>query len=49
MVNEVVPEPRSDVLAEACAVLIARLGKMKRVGFGWEDKYSFLDFYRRRR
>ncbi|KAG2077522.1 hypothetical protein BDR04DRAFT_1088574 [Suillus decipiens] len=49
MVNEVVPEPRSDVLAEVCAVLIARMGKMKRVGLGWEDKYAFLDFYRGRR
>ncbi|KAG1833035.1 hypothetical protein EV424DRAFT_1366800 [Suillus variegatus] len=49
IVNEVVPEPRSDVLAEVCAVLIARMGKMKRVGFGWEDKYAFLDFYRGRR
>ncbi|OAX43876.1 hypothetical protein K503DRAFT_846896 [Rhizopogon vinicolor AM-OR11-026] len=49
MVNEVVPEPRSDVLAEVCAVLIARIGKMKRVGFGWEDKNAFLHFYRGRR
>ncbi|KAG1839080.1 hypothetical protein C8R48DRAFT_621886 [Suillus tomentosus] len=49
IVNEVVPEPRSDVLAEVCAVLIARMGKMKRVGFGWEDKYAFLDFYHGRR
>ncbi|KAG2369904.1 hypothetical protein BDR07DRAFT_1468101 [Suillus spraguei] len=49
MVNEVVPEPRSDVLAEVCAVLIARMGKIKRVGFGWEDKYAFLEFYRGRR
>lgn len=49
IVNEVVPEPRSDMLAEVCAVLIARMGKMKRVGFGWEDKYAFLDFYRKRR
>ncbi|KAG0709530.1 hypothetical protein DFH29DRAFT_792617, partial [Suillus ampliporus] len=48
MVNEVVPEPRSDMLAEVCAVLIARMGKMKRIGFGWEDKYAFLDFYRGR-
>lgn len=49
MVNEVVPELRSDVLAEVCAVLVARVGKMKRVGFGWEDKNAFLDFYRRKR
>ncbi|KAG1755801.1 hypothetical protein EDB19DRAFT_1892004 [Suillus lakei] len=30
-------------------LFIARMGKMKRVGFGWEDKYAFLDFYRGRR
>lgn len=34
-----------DVLAEACAALTAQIGKMKRVGLGWEDKASFLEFY----
>ncbi|KAF9247206.1 hypothetical protein BU15DRAFT_84744 [Melanogaster broomeanus] len=46
MVSEIVPDPAVDVLSEACAVLIARIGRMKRVGFGWEDKLAFLDFYR---
>ncbi|KIK99255.1 hypothetical protein PAXRUDRAFT_822948 [Paxillus rubicundulus Ve08.2h10] len=49
MVNEVVTNPTIDVLSEACAVLIARIGKMKRVGFGWEDKVAFLTFYRGQR
>ncbi|GLB33708.1 hypothetical protein LshimejAT787_0105920 [Lyophyllum shimeji] len=35
-----------DQLAEVCATLIAQIGKMKRTGMGWEDKASFLDFYR---
>ncbi|KAH7922444.1 hypothetical protein BV22DRAFT_1037467 [Leucogyrophana mollusca] len=50
MVSEVVPSPGpdDDVLSEACAVLIAQIGKMKRVGLGWEDKAAFLDFYRGR-
>ncbi|KAF9226457.1 hypothetical protein BS17DRAFT_727900 [Gyrodon lividus] len=45
MVSEVVPGPTVDVLSEACAVLIARIGKMKRLGFGWEDKAAFLNIY----
>lgn len=39
----------SDVLAEACASLIAQIGKMKRVGLGWEDKVAFLEFYNGKR
>ncbi|KAI0921305.1 hypothetical protein AcW1_004674 [Taiwanofungus camphoratus] len=35
-----------DPLSEACASLIAQIGKMKRVGLGWEDKVAFLEFYR---
>jgi len=36
----------ADELAEACAALIANLGKIKRTGQGWEDKAAFLAFYR---
>lgn len=36
----------SDLLTEACAALIAQIGKMKRVGLGWEDKVAFLEFYK---
>ncbi|KAG1753936.1 uncharacterized protein EDB91DRAFT_1100725 [Suillus paluster] len=43
------PSSQLFMVNEVCAVLIARLGKMKRIGFGWEDKYAFLDFYRGRR
>ncbi|KAN0097350.1 hypothetical protein V8E55_001796 [Tylopilus felleus] len=46
MVSEVVPDLAVDTLSEVCAVLIARIGKMKRIGFGWEDKVSFLGLYR---
>jgi len=49
VVSEVVPELAIDTLSEVCAVLIARIGKMKRIGFGWEDKVSFLDLYSGRR
>lgn len=49
IVSEVVQDPGVDVLAEVCAVLIARIGKMKSIGFGWEDKVSFLDLYLGRR
>lgn len=35
-----------DQLSEACAILIAQMGKMKRIGMGWEDKSLFLDFYK---
>lgn len=35
-----------DQLSEACAILIAQLGKLKRTGMGWEDKHSFLQFYK---
>lgn len=45
LVSEVVPDLVVDTLSEVCAVLIARIGKMKRIGLGWEDKVSFLDLY----
>ena len=35
----------SATLEEACAMLIAGLGRMKRTGYGWEEKESFLEFY----
>ncbi|CCM04817.1 uncharacterized protein FIBRA_07010 [Fibroporia radiculosa] len=38
-----------DILTEACAALIAQIGKIKRVGLGWEDKRAFLEFYRGKR
>ena len=34
------------VLTECCASLIAQIGKMKRVGLGWEDKVAFMEFYK---
>lgn len=49
VVSEVVPDLAVDTLSEVCAALIARIGKMKRIGFGWEDKVSFLDLYSGRR
>ncbi|KAL4081791.1 hypothetical protein V8B97DRAFT_1863355 [Scleroderma yunnanense] len=45
MVNEVISEPTIDTLSEICAILMARIGKMKQVCFGWEDKINFLDLY----
>ncbi|KAJ3776589.1 hypothetical protein FB446DRAFT_817321 [Lentinula raphanica] len=47
LVNEVlnVGASTQDQLAEASAVLIAHLGKFKRMTMGWEDKVRFLDFY----
>ncbi|KAI0347399.1 hypothetical protein BDW22DRAFT_1404954 [Trametopsis cervina] len=38
-----------DVLSECCAAVVAQIGKMKRVGLGWEDKAAFLEFYRGKR
>ena len=32
-------------LEEACGMLIAGLGRMKRIAYGWEEKESFLEFY----
>jgi hypothetical protein len=37
---------QKDELAEASAVLIAQLGKMRITGQAWEDKVAFLEFYR---
>ncbi|KAI0772700.1 hypothetical protein BC629DRAFT_1639305 [Irpex lacteus] len=39
----------NDILSECCAALIAQIGKVKRVGLGWEDKTTFLEFYRGKR
>ncbi|KZT12802.1 uncharacterized protein LAESUDRAFT_733399 [Laetiporus sulphureus 93-53] len=38
-----------DELTEVCASLIAQIGKMKRIGLGWEDKAAFLEFYNHKR
>ncbi|KAJ7368200.1 hypothetical protein DFH08DRAFT_909156 [Mycena albidolilacea] len=38
----------NDQLADACAALIAQIGKMKRTGMGWEDKVSFLQLFHRK-
>ncbi|KAF9534819.1 hypothetical protein CPB83DRAFT_842996 [Crepidotus variabilis] len=38
-----------DQLSEACAILIASMGKMKRTAMGWEDKCNFLEFYESKR
>ncbi|KAJ7179899.1 hypothetical protein C8R43DRAFT_870267 [Mycena crocata] len=35
----------TDQVADACAALIAQIGKMKRTNMGWEDKISFLDLF----
>ncbi|KAI0776019.1 hypothetical protein BD413DRAFT_469414 [Trametes elegans] len=35
-----------DPLAECCAALIAQIGRVKRVSFGWEDKVAFLRLYK---
>ncbi|KAF9653457.1 hypothetical protein BDM02DRAFT_3135724 [Thelephora ganbajun] len=50
MLSNVLPNglDGGDVLTETSATLIAQLGKVKRIGMGWEDKASFLEFYSRR-
>jgi hypothetical protein len=48
VISEIIPPHRvgePGAVEEACATLIAGLGKMKRVGAGWEDKVAFLEFY----
>ncbi|KAK0453590.1 hypothetical protein EV421DRAFT_1887821 [Armillaria borealis] len=49
LASDVLSGSYNDQLSEACAVLIAQLGKMKRTGMGWEDKANFLEFYWGRR
>ncbi|KAK0206508.1 hypothetical protein DFS33DRAFT_1315102 [Desarmillaria ectypa] len=49
LASDVLTGSYNDQLSEACAVLIAQLGKMKRTGMGWEDKANFLEFYWGRR
>lgn len=50
VVSEVITTGKTeDMLSEACASLIAQIGKMKRVGMGWEDKAAFLEFYKAKR
>lgn len=44
-VSEITTDTEEDQLTEVCAVLIAQIGKMKRMSLGWEDKTSFLKFY----
>ncbi|KAI0375735.1 hypothetical protein BV20DRAFT_932606 [Pilatotrama ljubarskyi] len=38
-----------DPLAESCAALMAQIGRVKRVGLGWEDKAAFLKLYKGKR
>ncbi|RDB22460.1 hypothetical protein Hypma_010306 [Hypsizygus marmoreus] len=51
IVSEIITDHahNEDQLTEVCAALIAQIGKMKRTGMGWEDKASFLEFYRGKR
>ncbi|ETW84557.1 hypothetical protein HETIRDRAFT_171061 [Heterobasidion irregulare TC 32-1] len=50
LVNEVTSgDFGRDPLSSACGALIAQLGKLKRVGMGWEDKAAFLSFYHEKR
>ncbi len=35
-----------DQLSETCASLISQMGKLKRMGMGWEDKTRFFEFYK---
>jgi hypothetical protein len=47
MASEILSDYRGDdPFAEACAILISQMGKLKRIGMGWEDKSLFLDFYK---
>ncbi|TCD67686.1 hypothetical protein EIP91_012052 [Steccherinum ochraceum] len=46
LLSEFLTNEPEDTLSEVCAMLIAQIGKMKRVGMGWEDKVAFLDFFR---
>ena len=39
----------SDELAECCAALMSQIGRVKRVGLGWEDKAAFLNLYKGKR
>ncbi|KAF8631614.1 hypothetical protein AX15_002360 [Amanita polypyramis BW_CC] len=43
--SETITHLVEDQLTEASAVLISRLGKLKRTNLGWEDKAAFLEFY----
>ncbi|KAJ6515994.1 hypothetical protein C8R45DRAFT_958323 [Mycena sanguinolenta] len=45
LASDVLTGNETDQLADACAALIAQIGKMKRTGMGWEDKVSFLQFF----
>ncbi|KAI1796292.1 hypothetical protein LXA43DRAFT_880282 [Ganoderma leucocontextum] len=39
----------TDELAECCAALMSQIGRVKRVGLGWEDKAAFLNLYKGKR
>ncbi|KAI0321818.1 hypothetical protein OF83DRAFT_1168093 [Amylostereum chailletii] len=50
MPSEIVgPDVGEDTLSASCAGLIAQLGKFKKLSLGWEDKVTFLEFYREKR
>ena len=53
LASDVLPSTRggtgSVTLEEACAMLIAGLGRVKRTGYGWEEKEHFLEFYEGKR
>ena len=38
-------EGSTDKLSEICATLIGEIGRMKKVGLGWEEKLTFLELY----
>ena len=40
------PGASADNVTEAYATMVGEVGRIKRVGFGWEDKEDFLNLYR---
>jgi len=49
LASEVIHQPTIDELSEACAFLVAQIGRLKRVQKGWEDKAKLLQLYKSRR
>ncbi|KAI0796581.1 hypothetical protein C8Q75DRAFT_802270 [Abortiporus biennis] len=45
LVSDFIHEKCDDPLSEICAALMSQIGKVKRVGLGWEDKAAFFEFY----
>jgi len=45
LASEIIHQPTTDEVSEACAFFLSQMGRFKRVQQGWENKAKLLELY----